>query len=241
MRKWICTLLFFSLPLFYASFLYGGESIYNLVVSELPDYKSYIFEIRTSAGTRYIPPSWSRGVEIWSDFQAGMSDQISMKISTGYNLSSGHSGFGVGGGFRILKSDSYEVSLALELLRETEGVFTFHTGFLATYRIGLFEFSLNNYLDKSFSKFRDPFDWHLTLAFSGRKKFLIYGFEYLGEDLEDLWEREEAEGGANNFVGLIVGIDLGNYGIAVTPGYSLGPRKNYRGAFLFLGKIWFTI
>jgi len=66
-------------------------------------------------------------------------------------------------------------------------------------------------LEKAFAEGRDPIDLHLSLTNSVPVlPFLHLGVEYRGDDLEDLWEEEEAEGGARHFAGGFVAFLFGD-------------------------------
>ena len=236
MKKFFLFFLFFlALP------LYSAGEIYNLTFSDFPSFQKLTFEMKTGWGTRYTPPGWAKGYEVWSGFNYGISKRLSGEVYAGYNFSTQKYGVMTGVGYDLGKLRNWKFLGKIALYRETTQFFTLHAGLITTYGKEFYEFSMSSFFDKTFAPHRDPIDWHLTGAVSRKFGILTLGFEYLGEDLEDLWEEEEAEGGANNFLGVLFSLHMKRFGISITPGYSLGPRPRDRNSFLVLGKIWFVI
>ncbi len=217
------------------------ENVYNLSLSGLPAYRSLVFEVRSGWGTRYTPPTWAEGYELWSGFNYGINEKFSGQVFVGYNFSSGDPGISVGVGYNIYRKGPLALSTMLLWMRETTGDFTLQNGVFVSYKMEAWEFLFNNYLEKTFASDRDPMDWHVTLSASRKMGILRVGVEYLGEDLEDVWEEEEAEGGANNFIGVLMSVGTEKFGVSLTPGYSLGPRPGDKNSMLVLAKIWLAI
>jgi hypothetical protein len=85
----------------------------------------------------------------------------------------------------------------------------------------------NLLLEKPFEEGRDAVDLITSLGFGWKlKPALALGVEAVGEDLEGLWDKEEAEGGAKLFVGPVVHWALPSHHLQVTLGG--GPVLNVR-------------
>ena len=238
MRKLLFLFILLSLP----SLLRAEESVYNLSFSPDVSYQRIVYHIQTGWGTRYTPPIWSKGFELWSGFTLGISDRFQTMVDGGYNFYSHKYGFSTGAVYQWIKNNRKSVGFRLSLVRETEGVYTLQAAALTSFKVAKFwDLSANTFLEKSFASNRDPVDWHLTAGISRNLGVINLGLEYLGEDLEDMWEEEEAEGGANNFVGFLISLKTKNFGFSLTPGYSLGPRPSTRDSFTVLSKFWVVI
>lgn len=86
-------------------------------------------------------------------------------------------------------------------LREFGGVFAMSLFVNAGYRVGGFEMVGNAQFERRFSSAADPIDLLLRVGANydvvhGTGSSLRLGVEYVGQDLEDAFEDEEAEGGA---------------------------------------------
>jgi hypothetical protein len=85
----------------------------------------------------------------------------------------------------------------------------------------------NLLIEKPFEEERDALDLITSLGFGWKlKPTLTLGFETVGEDLEGLWDEEEAEGGAKLFFGPVAHWTLPSHHLQVTLGG--GPVLNVR-------------
>jgi hypothetical protein len=85
----------------------------------------------------------------------------------------------------------------------------------------------NFLLEKPFAQGRDSVDLITSVGFGWKLgPSLALGVEAVGEDLEGLWDKEEAEGGAKFFVGPAVHLELPSRHLQVTLGG--GPVLNVR-------------
>jgi hypothetical protein len=85
----------------------------------------------------------------------------------------------------------------------------------------------NLLLEKPLDEGRDPLDLITSLGFGWKlKPGLALGMEAVGQDLEGLWDKEEAEGGAKVFLGPVVHWALPSHHLQVTVGG--GPVLNVR-------------
>lgn len=96
----------------------------------------------------------------------------------------------------------------------------------ASYDLGGLRLAANLHGEKVFASARDRVD---VLAMVGASyavagKFRL-GAEYVGQDLEDAIEAEEAEGGARHFVGPTAALDLGHAQITLGPAFGLNAQS----------------
>lgn len=62
--------------------------------------------------------------------------------------------------------------------------------------------------EKAFAKSRDKLDFITSFGYQHRVSNVLYlGFEALGQDLEGLWEKDEAEGGAKVMIGPSINLE----------------------------------
>lgn len=115
-------------------------------------------------------------------------------------------------------------ALSVGLLREYGGVIALESRLITGIRGERSEFLVNLVGEKAFASGRDPLDVHLRAAYSfALSPLLSVGIEYVGDDLEALWEPEEAEGGTRHFFGPLGKIKGGPGGsqVALEPGVEL--------------------
>ncbi len=105
----------------------------------------------------------------------------------------------------------------------------------ASYDVGSFRVAGNLHLERAFARGRDTVD---VLALAGASYRVASSFrlgaEYVGQDLEDAIEQEEAEGGARHFIGPSGAIDLeaGKLQLTFGPAFGLNERSPR-----FLGRV----
>jgi hypothetical protein len=102
-------------------------------------------------------------------------------------------------------SDGFSLGVQVWANRELEGALAVSTWLNAAYDAHPFSVAGNLQLEKRFASLADPVDVILRLgasvevAHSGQDQLRL-GVEYVGQDLEDLVEDEEAEGGAVHLI-----------------------------------------
>jgi hypothetical protein len=105
-------------------------------------------------------------------------------------------------------------------------------GFLriaSSYDLGAFRFAGNLHAERVFASGRDGID---VLALAGVSYKIVPGLrlgaEYVGQDLEDAVEQEEAEGGAKHYLGptLAVDIDHGRTQLVAGPAFGIGQKTS---------------
>jgi hypothetical protein len=105
----------------------------------------------------------------------------------------------------------------------------------ASYDFGPLRVAGNLHFEKAFASARDRVD---ILALAGVSYRVASAFrlgaEYVGQDLEDAIEREEAEGGARHFLGPTAALDLqaGRLQLVAGPAFGLNERSPR-----FLGRV----
>jgi hypothetical protein len=133
-------------------------------------------------------------------------------------------------------ASAFRFTLAAAAFREGKGgAFGAWARAAASYDFGQLRVAGNLHFEKAFAAARDTID---ILAFGGvsyrvHKAFRL-GAEYVGQDLEDAIEQEEAEGGARHFIGPTAALDLndGRLQLVAGPAFGLNERSPR-----FLGKV----
>jgi hypothetical protein len=96
-----------------------------------------------------------------------------------------------------------------------------------SYDVGAVRFAGNLHAERVFAGGRDGLD---VLALAGISYRVLpslrLGAEYVGQDLEDAVEKEEAEGGAKHYVGPTVAVDLdrGRAQLVAGPSFGVGQK-----------------
>jgi len=113
-------------------------------------------------------------------------------------------------------------------VRESSGAFGGIARISSSYDVGRLRVAGNLHFEKIFGTGRDKLD---VLALAGASFKVIdvlrLGAEYVGQDLEDAIEQEEAEGGAKHYLGPNAAFDLahGRVQIAVGPAFGLNAQS----------------
>lgn len=115
------------------------------------------------------------------------------------------------------------LGFTLSALKEYGGVFALEARLVSGIRRGASEFVVNLVSEKAFAPGRDPVDLHLRAGYAYQlSPLLSLGGEYVGDDLEALWEPEEAEGGTRHFLSPRVSFSLGkSLSLAMEPGLEI--------------------
>lgn len=142
-----------------------------------------------------------------------------------------------GGRFQITDpASAFRFTLAAAAFREGRGgAFGAWGRAAASYDLGRVRVAGNLHFEKAFASGRDTVDI-LALAGASYRVASMFrlGAEYVGQDLEDAIEQEEAEGGARHFVGPTAALDLhdGRLQLVAGPAFGLNERSPR-----FLGKV----
>ncbi len=113
-------------------------------------------------------------------------------------------------------------------LRELAGSVGVASRLSLTYDAGPLRMIGNAHAEKIFAEGRDSVD---LLAFGGASvratSQIRVGAEYVGQDLEDAFESEEAEGGARHFAGPVAAFHLvdGSFWVTAGPAFGLNQRS----------------
>lgn len=186
-----------------------------------------------SYGRRATPPLAPDGVEhTWfTGFHAldSLSVRLDAVLATRENLSG--QAWRIGATVRqvVLARERFGVDLGVTAgyLRELDRAHVVNGSLQAAGAIGPVEVAGTVYLEKAFAAGRDPVDVIVTAGASyPLAPFASVGVEYLGQDLEDLWEREEAEGGARHLLGPIATFHLLGDRVATGLGVGAGLTRN---------------
>jgi hypothetical protein len=93
---------------------------------------------------------------------------------------------------------------------------------IAGYDVGRFRLGGLLHTEKAFDLARDELDvWIASGVMVETIRGLRAGVEYVGQDLEDFWEVEEAEGGARHFAGLSVSWVSDRWSVVGGPAFGL--------------------
>jgi hypothetical protein len=121
---------------------------------------------------------------------------------------------------------SFRAGLQTAFLREFGGTLGTFGRVVASYDIDRLRLAGNAHFEKVFADGRDGVD---ILAFAGASvrttEALRLGAEYVGQDLEDAIEDEEAEGGARHFAAAVASLELAQGAFWVTGGPAFGLNK----------------
>ncbi len=132
-------------------------------------------------------------------------------------------------------SSPFRLTVSGALMRESGGAFGGVTRLSTSWDAGRVRLAGNLHLEKVFGAGRDRLD---VLALAGVSFRVLDGLrlgaEYVGQDLEDAFEREEAEGGAKHYLGPNAAIDLDRGRVQLTfgPAFGLDARSPR-----FLGRV----
>ncbi len=186
-----------------------------------------------SYGRRATPPLAPDGVEhAWfAGFHAlaSLSARLSATLATRERLA-GHA-WRLGAEVRqvLLGRDRFGVDLGVSAgyLREMDRAHLVAGSVQAAGAVGPVEVAGTLYLEKAFAPGRDAVDVIVTAgAAYPVASFVLVGVEYQGQDLEDLWEREEAEGGARHLLGPSATFALLDRRVAAGVGVAAGLNRN---------------
>jgi hypothetical protein len=123
----------------------------------------------------------------------------------------------------------FRLTLAGAGFREAGGTGAFgaYTRLAMSYDVDRLRIAGNLHTEKAFASGRDGLD---VLAIAGASyraaEIFRVGAEYVGQDLEDAVEQEEAEGGARHFLGPTVALDVDSGRVQVVAGPSFGLNEN---------------
>jgi hypothetical protein len=139
--------------------------------------------------------------------------------------------FYAGGKYRISEQGALPVDIALTFgyLQETGGISVLQAGGVFSKDIKKLNITSNVLFEKAFQEMRDAIDMFITAGISFKlADWLRAGFEYAGQDLEDLWEEEEAEGGARHIIGPVCALNFNQNRTQVlfTPAIVFSPLEN---------------
>jgi hypothetical protein len=119
-----------------------------------------------------------------------------------------------------------DVSLSGGYLRELAGANGVWGRVAVAGDVGALRLTASALGEKVFEANRDEIDLVMSAGASYELwRTLRLGAEYVVQDLEGLWEPEEAEGGVRHFVGPTVGVRLARVQIGAGPGFGLSPTS----------------
>jgi len=130
-------------------------------------------------------------------------------------------------GAKVLLGDPsapLQVAIVAAGLREAGGAFGLQLLGAASYDVGRLRIAGNVQGEKIFNQGRDEIDLLVMAGTAWRVGSSVrLGAEYVGQDLEALYEDDEAEGGARHMIGPSVSLDLGGgrYQLGVAVGFGL--------------------
>lgn len=186
-----------------------------------------------SYGRRATPPLAPDGVEhAWfAGFHAleTLSARLSATLATRERLSGRAWRLGAEVRQVLLSRERHGVDLGVTAgySRELDRAHVVAGSLQAAGAMGPVEVAGTVYLEKAFAAGRDAVDVIVTAgAAYAVASFASLGLEYQGQDLEDLWEREEAEGGARHLVGPSATFRLFGNRVAAGLGVAAGLTRN---------------
>lgn len=160
--------------------------------------------------------------------ELGLNDRLSLRL---YGLVSDPSGLGlasgtVGGELRgrlwSTDDDRHQLTVAVGALRELSGAVALQARVIATLRFGRLRLVGDLALERSTRRAADALDvLVVTGASYALRPWLRAGVEYVGQDLEALWEPEEIEG-ARHMAGPVLALVSERYGLQLVAGPAFG-------------------
>lgn len=141
---------------------------------------------------------------------------------------------GGGGGLKVQLTRPGATGFRLALVggagREVQGTWLGWGRVVASYDLGDLRIAANGHVERAFSGQRDSVD---ILVFAGASyrvmKEFRAGVEYVGQDLEDAIEKEEAEGGARHYAGPTFALDLDRGRVQLVAGPAFGLNRQAKG------------
>jgi len=170
-----------------------------------------------SGAIRFVDPTLGNGTGVVQQVgaQAGLIDQIAIGAFGLMSTAPGATSLGTGGGYvhvtAIAPSPERDrggtLGFTLYGVREFEGVFAMSLFLNGGYTIRGLTIAGNAQFERRFTSRADGIDLLARLGVTydvlrGRESALRVGVEYVGQDLEDAFEEEEAEGGAIHLIAL---------------------------------------
>lgn len=196
----------FLIFIFFPIILHAEEKLY--LYSEnyaTPHGKEINFQFRIDYDRR----ADINNIQQWTGLEGGITDNLTISafgIMT-YGIDDNRmfaDSFYAGIEYRIGDKGKLPVDAGLTFgyLQETGGIPVLKAGGIISKDFGNLNLTSNLLFEKAFQKMRDEIDMFITAGISMKvNEWLRTGLEYEGLDLEDLWEKEEAEGGAQHIMG----------------------------------------
>jgi hypothetical protein len=193
------------------------------------------------AAERPLPADPARGVVHSATFAYGVSARFAPFVTAMWKqgASNGNDGVATGAvGFRLQLTDpasAFRFTLVGAAFREFDGVPGGSFRAAGSYDLGPLRLAGNLHVERAFRAGRDGLD---VLALAGASvrvaSYLRLGAEYVGQDLEDAFEKNEAEGGAKHWAGPSAAIDLDSKSgrVQLTGGPAFSLAANAKGAVL---------
>lgn len=172
----------------------------------------------------------------WLGLESGISSNFTLSAFGIFTYGIGErniaaDSFYAGGKYRIAEKGvlPLDVALTFGYLQETGGTPVLQAGGIFSKDIGRLNLSSNVLVEKAFQKMRDEIDLFITAGVSFElTERLRAGLEYAGQDLEDIWEEAEAEGGVRHIVGPVCKVNF-NHNLTqflITPAMAFSPLEN---------------
>lgn len=175
-------------------------------------------------------------IQQWIGLEAGLTSHLTLSafgiLTYGVTENVMRSdSFYVGGEYRVRESGSLPVDAGVSFgfMQETAGIPVIQAGGILSKEFSRLNFTSNILFEKAFQERRDEIDMFITAGLSYKiTEWLRTGIEYAGQDLEDLWEKEEAEGGARHIIGpvSVLRFNKGRTQILFTPDMAFSPLGN---------------
>ena len=131
----------------------------------------------------------------------------------------------VGARFQLTRPDrNFRMTVATAAFRDFDGTFGGYARLAASYDIERLRIAGNLHAEHAFHQGRDPVDVLVLAGASYRvlDEFRV-GIEYVGQDLEEAFDDQtQAEGGARNFVGPNVALDVVHDVVQLVAGAAVG-------------------
>jgi hypothetical protein len=155
--------------------------------------------------------------------EAGVLPRLSLHATGVFGGVGASAGLLAGARFAVLAGGPARITLGAGYLRELGGDDGAWVRAIASYDIGALRLATQLHGEKVFAPRRDEVDVMVSAGASLRLSNVVRtGLEYVAQDLEGFFDREEAEGGVRHFFGPTASVELLQKRLVISGGPAMG-------------------